>query len=339
MKLLEKILKAKSRDFLVIKAYADGPNRLFVALEAFDHNKDVGATCVIAVDLGTLAFELVHEAAGPSNDYLYAKGWHGIVQPTTLIELQNGKTTVTVAELGGPNGRLTAVARAGDTTLVAGTKRVGNYDVDGFVARVTDGKLAYLVESSKHPGHPGPLLALTVGASGKILAAGEAKTLEPLHSHLFCGDAKKLAPVPLHGNHPVYALHEKPTGEVMVGCRDSAELYRPGGAETLAGATRHMQGVTEFRDTEYWMGHDGDTRMMLFRRTGTKLAKKYAAKHHYIGYRTLRGTLDSAMTSTDDLLVVTNSDRIHLFDGKKWTQLGLEPNVKKLVKRLPTAMK
>ena len=180
---------------------------------------------------------------------------------------------------------------------------------------------------------------LTVGASGTTYAAGEAKTLEPLHSHLFRGDAKKLTPVPLHGNHLVYALHENPTGELMVGCRDSAELVRPGGAETLTGAAPYMQGVTVFRDTESWMGHDGDTRMTLFRRTGTKLAKKYAAKHHYVGYRVHHGTVDSAMTSTDDLLVVTNKDRIHLFDGKKWTQLGLEPNVKKLVKRLPTAMK
>ena len=43
--------------------------------------------------------------------------------------------------------------------------------------------------------------------------------------------------------------------------------------------------------------------------------------------------------ATDDLLVVTNKDRIHVYDGKRWSQLAIQPDVKKLVKRLPTAMR
>ena len=45
------------------------------------------------------------------------------------------------------------------------------------------------------------------------------------------------------------------------------------------------------------------------------------------------------MTAPDDLRIVTNNARIHIFDGKTWSQLGLVPDVKKLVKRLPTGMK
>jgi hypothetical protein len=336
MKLLEKLLKAKSRDFVVIKAHADGPNRLLIALEAFAHETDTGATCVIAVDLTTLAVDLIHEAAGYSVDYVHANGWHGLVQPKALVEL--GGTKPIVTELGA-DGRLSAVARLGEATLVAGTKRVGKYDVDGFVARVSKGTLNFIAESSKAAGHPGPFHALAVSSSGKVYAAGAAMTVEePLRIQLFHGDAAKLTATPLRGNNEVYALNVNASGDVMVGCRDAAELVGSDGAVALSGAPGRVQGVTVFRGTEYWMGHDGN-HVTLCRRTGTKLAKKYRTKYHYVGYRSLSGTPEARMTSTDDLLVVTNNDRIHIFDGKKWAQLGLQPDVKKLVKRLPTAMK
>ncbi len=96
--------------------------------------------------------------------------------------------------------------------------------------------------------------------------------------------------------------------------------------------------MVEFRGTEYWSGHDND-RLTIFQRTKSKLVRKCRAKYHYIGYRSLSGAPDMRMTATDEYLVVTNKDRVHLFDGKSWSQLAIGGAPTQLVKRVPPAMK
>jgi len=332
---LDRVLKTKQRDILVVKAHADGAKRLFVALEAYSHDEEIAASCVISVDLETLVVELLVEMDGSSVDYLHQGGWHGLLQRDQVIEL-GANPPITKVQLG-EGGRLAVIARAGDTTLVGGTKRVGNYATDGFVARVGKGKLGMIFETSKQKQlHQGYVNAVAVGPKGMLHAAGGAMGEDRLF-RLFSGKAT-LEGVPLFGEE-VYALHELKDGTVMVGCRHAAAVVKNGKAQALTGVSGQVHGVTTFRGTEYWMSHDGMDHITLFKRTGTKLAKKYRTKYHYIGYRNLHGAPEARMTATDDLLVVTNKDRIHLYDGKKWSQLGITADVKKLVKRLPTAMK
>lgn len=336
MKLLEKLLKIRQRDFVVIAAHADGPQRLFVALEVFEHQRDTAVTCVIAVHRETLAVELVHEARGSSIDYLTRDGWHGLLQRDAVIELGGPKPVVTKAAKLGSQGTLAAIARKGTTTFVSGTKHAGKYAIDGFVAQVAKGKLAMVMETSKLGiGALGSINTLAVGPSGTIHAAGSAMG-EANRRALFRGTTK-FTGVAVAARQ-IYALHELPDGTVLVGGDEEATVVRDGVATSLTGVVGRVDGVTTFRGTELWMSHDSE-HLILSRRSGTKLAKKYRGKVHFIGYRGLDGTPTARMTATDDLLVVTNKDRIHVFDGKTWTQLGLHPDVKKLVKSLPAGLK
>jgi hypothetical protein len=124
----------------------------------------------------------------------------------------------------------------------------------------------------------------------------------------------------------------------MVGGRECAAVVRAGKAELVTGFGERMCGVTELGGVEYWMSHGAD-HLTVWKRTGAKLAKRYRSKFHDIGYRELAGAPTARMTASAHLLVVTNRDRIHVFDGKTWSQLALQANVKQLVKRLPAAMK
>jgi hypothetical protein len=338
MKLLAPLLAAKIRDFMVIKAHAAGPRRLFVALEAFVHETKDAATCVVSVDLDTLAVELVHEVAGSSIDYLHVDGWHGLVQLDAVIEVGGKQPIVTQAKLGTPTlygNQLAAIARVGDTTLVCGTKSLEGHVLDGFVARVAGGKLAMIMETSKL-GQAGPLTALCAGTK-HVYTAGGVQDSNGKYM-LFRGDNRAFTEgVPI-GDRPIQSLYAKTDGSVMVGC-DLAEAwsYEHGKPpRALPGITMKVDGAVELRGAEYWMSHDSHEQLVLWQRSGVKLAKKYKTKQHYIGYRSAP---EARMTATDDLLVVTNKDRIHIFDGKTWSQLAIQPNVKKLFKRLPAAMK
>jgi len=337
VKQFEKLLKAKIRDFIVIKAHADGVKRLFAALEVYVHETKEAATVIVAIDLETLAVELVHEANGASLDYAYSAGWHGLLQRDRVIEIDGGKTITTAPKLRG-DGKLTAIARTGTSTLVSGTNGsvLHKYPIDGFVAKVAKGELAMLMETSALGGNQGPLATVVVGASGTVYAAGGAMG-DDRRYRLFSGVESFVGASVSTGE--IYSLHELPDRTVMVGAREAAEIVRGGTAQTLSGVIGRIHGTTTFRGTEYWMGHDGADYITLFKRAGTKLSKKYRTKYHYVGYRSLEGAPEARMTATEDLLLVTNKERIHIYDGKKWTQLGIQPDVKKLAKRLPAAMK
>ncbi|MCX5746797.1 MAG: hypothetical protein NT062_30360 [Proteobacteria bacterium] len=336
MKQFAKLLKVKHRDFHVIKAHADGPKRLFVALEVFEHERDQAASCVIAVDLATLAVEVVHAASGSSVDYVHHAGWHGLLQRGSIIEFGTGKPVVTKASLG-KYGTLAVIARAGTPTLVGGSKRKGKYATEGFVASVAKGKLAMRLESSRLTTHEGPIHAIAVGASGTIHAAGDAQD-EANQRVLFSGKDTFVVTSASEGE--IYALHALADGSVMVGAREAASVVKARKRHALTGVVGRVHGVTTFRGTEYWMSRDGAQQLLLSKRVGAKLTRKYKAKYQYVGYRSLsEGAPEARMTATDDLLIVTNKDRIHVFDGKRWQQLALAPNVDQLVKKLPTGMK
>jgi hypothetical protein len=329
---LEKLWKKPKSDLLVIKAHAAGPQTLFVALEVFEYEKDTAASCIVSVDLASLAVELVYETSGSSVDYAYRDGWHGLLQRDAVIEL-GSKTPIVTRPALGTGGWLAAIQRSADTTWVAGTKQLDKYAIDGFVARVANGKLAMVLETSKHECDPGSIAALEIGGSGRVYAAGSA--MAGGRRLLFTDGVR--APV---SEAEIYAVHETVDKKtVLVGAREAAAIVTNGSAQAASGVVGRVRGITEFRGVEYWMSHDGADFLRLSKRTGTKLAKKYQTKFHYIGYRELHHAPDARMTSSDDMLVVSNRDRIHIFDGKKWSQLVIQRDAKKLVKRLPPAMK
>lgn len=332
LRLLEPLLAQERRDFNIIKAHVEGPRRLFVALEVFVHETKEAATCIVAVDLDTLVVDVVHETAGASVDYLHAAGWHGLLQVDTVIEVDGGTPIVTKVQLGtGPTAfgnRLEAIARTRGTTFVCGTLQDSRHMLDGFVARVAGGKLATILTTSKL-GQAGPLRSLCAGAKHLYVANGVQH--DGLYVLFRDDTAVKL------GATQILSLYEKTDGSVMIGGEAEAWSCTPDTPpQRLAGITMRVEGAAEYRGVDYFMSHDHSEQLVLWRRSGVKLAKAYKAKLQRIGYR---NTPEARMTATKDLLVITNKERIHVFDGKAWSQLGLQPNVKKPFKRLPAGMK
>jgi hypothetical protein len=343
VKLIPPLLAAKIRDFLIIKAHAIGPRQLAVALEAYVHETKKAATAIVTVDLDTLATTLVCEVAGWSLDYLHAHGWHGLLQRDAVIELEGTqRPVVTKAKLGKSKGvyapALTALARLADTTYVAGTKLHEGLATNGFVAKVQRGSLVDVFDTAAR-GELGPITALCAG--DKHLHAGGGWIQATSCPAVYRGNGVTFgAGVPITGNE-IRSLYEKADRSLMVGLKggEAALVVDGRPPRPLTGGAMLFDGVTEFRGVEYWMSTDGHDDLRIYKRSNAKLAKAFKAKAQWAGYRNLHGTPNARMTSSTDLLVVSNVDRLHVYDGKTWSQLGLRPNLDQPFKRLPTGMK
>lgn len=340
VKLLPPLLAAKIRDFSIIKAYAIGPHRVAVALEVYVHETKKAASAIVEVDLETLETTLVCEVAGSSIDYARDLAWQGLLQRDAVIELGKARPTVTKAKLGKSGSvtqpALAAMARLGTTTYVAGVRMHEGLATNGFVAKVADGKLVELLDTASRE-QLGPITALAAGAKHLYAGGGWAES----GAVIYRGTGKTFEAGVATTSHTIRSLHETRGGSLMIGFRggDAALLVPGKPPRALTGGAMELDGVTEFRGVEYWMATDGHDELRIYKRSNTKLLKTFKAKARWIGYRHLDGAPNARMTATADLLVVSNVDRLHVYDGKAWTQLGLQPDVKNLFKRLPTGMK
>ena len=122
-------------------------------------------------------------------------------------------------------------------------------------------------------------------------------------------------------------------GTLLIGGDREATVLAKSKVQPVSGVFGEVASVTEFRGTEYWMSHDGVDRLAVWTRDGAKLKKLWETRYHQVGYRHLDGLPHARMTATAELLVVTNKDRIHLYDGKKWSQLALQANDEVSVRR------
>lgn len=333
--MFEKFLANAKTDYLVVDAHLTGPRQLTAAVELFAHADDSAVTAIVSVDLDTLATEVVHVTDGETAGYAYDAGWHGLVQATRIIELVDGKPRIIKTGLEG-HEKCTAIVRQGGKTFVSGTKTDpgSKYVIDGFVAEVTAGKLAMLVESSKLKNlHPGDIDVLCGGRSS-LHASGSLCTRDDKMQRVVVDirDGKHtITPVDLPH---VYALHEAGSGlwigsEACAGVRSGKKLKK---LEVYNG----VRAITEFRDTVYLATHNHDSSLILWNGAGKPLFK---AKFQWVGYRSDGGRRDLRIRANADLLVVSNKDRLHIYDGKTWSQLAFTRVPGKLVKRMPTGMK
>ncbi|MFT3698181.1 MAG: hypothetical protein QM831_33880 [Kofleriaceae bacterium] len=322
MKLLAPFIKRRNISHWVTNAHGAGPNRLNLAFEIFDHDTDEALTTILSVDLTTLAVDILHEAPGSGLDYQYRDDWHGLVTLESLTEIVDGKVTTIAPK---KKDRLYRVARSGSTTYVGGER--GDYL--GIVMKVAGKKLVDVFDTAVLGDRGAGITALAVGPSGTIYASGNIQDADSVV--LFRGKTK-FSPTKL-GLHEAYAICETPKGKILVGARDVAIVDGKVIAEFPHGK---VLGTCMFGGTEYWLAHD----YQLSLHTGTKkLARKARVKYLFVSYRTGHGAPEATLSSSADWLVLTNKDRLHLFDGKKWSQLAVQLNPKKLIKRLASPIK
>jgi hypothetical protein len=334
----EKLLANEKTDYFVVGVHLDG-RRLTAALEVFAHADKDAATAVVSVDVDTLATEVLYATGGVTIDYAAQAGWHGLVQPTRVIELVDGKPRITKTGFKGEE-QCSALARFGGKTFVSGTKKSpdGRYTTDGFIAEVSGGKLSMLVESSQFPSlHEGDLDVLCAGkdtlhASGTIVTRKPEDAMTPVVIGLR-GGMPTLRPVDLPH---IYALHEAASGHLWIGSAGCAAVISGKTMQKLT-LDNDVRGIAEFGGTAYWGTHGQQGSLTLWR--GTDNPKPtFKAKFHWVGYRS-SGRRDLRMCANAELLVVANKDRVHVYDGKKWSQLAFQRDLGKLVKRVAAGMK
>jgi len=338
MKQLARVFKRPNVSLTTIAAFPAADNRLMLALDAIDDSsEEFQASCILEIELSkALAVTVVYESDVSAADYLYEDGWHGLLLRNGVVELQDGNATITPFK-GKADACLSSIARLGKTTLVCGT---GDDGIDGFVAKVDKKRLTVIGRTSKDY-EPNPLEVLRVGkhayAGGNwgALLVGDASGFKSVK---LPATTFAISPNDPRMRHPVLALHEKSDGSVMIGCRDMAALYAHGKATRLTGMDdgMHVYAVAEYRGDEYW-GVESRDRIVLFGRSGTKLTPKLKAKFKPIHYRRLPHA-HVRINVREDRMAVTTIDRVHLFDGKAWSQLKVSPDVNQLVKRLSNAM-
>ncbi|MFN0251652.1 MAG: hypothetical protein ACKV2T_32550 [Kofleriaceae bacterium] len=336
------LLANEKTDYLIVATQIAGPRKLFAALELFAFADKSAATVIVSIDLDTLAAEIVYEIDGETADYRYVDGWHGLVQAKRVIELEGGTPRVTKTRLAGEEEACHAIARHDGKTFVAGTKQSPSckYVIDGFVAEVTGGKLAIRVETSQLPNvEEGHLDVLCAGSRG-LHASGSAMTSAPKD------DDREGIVIDLEGKTPtlrtcimpIYALHETASGDLLLGSDKRASVI--GKATRTFDVPSQVRAVTEFRGTAYFASHNhkGST-LHVYRGTSKGAEPAWKAKFQWIGYRSRGGRRDLKMCASADLLVVSNETRLHIYDGKKWSQLAVTREPGKLVKRMPVGMK
>ncbi len=336
--MFEKLLANEKTDYFVVGVHLYG-RRLTAALEVFAHADKDAATAVVSVDLDTLATDVLYSTNGVTANYVSEAGWHGLVQPTRIIELVDGKPRITKTGFRGEE-ECSALARFGGKTFVSGTKKSpdGKSTTDGFIAEVASGKLLMLVESSQFPTlHEGDLDVLCAGKD-TLHASGTILTRKP-------EDARTRAVIDLRGGMPtlrpvdllhVYALHEAASGDLWIGSAGCAAVMRGKNLQKLTLDT-DVRGIAEYGGTAYWGTHKQQGSLTLWRGTDHP-TPVFKAKFHWIGYRS-GGRRDLRMCANAELLVVANKDRVHVYDGKKWSQLAFTRDLGKLVKRVAAGMK
>ncbi len=337
--MFEKLLANEKTDYFVVGVHLDG-RRITAALEVFAHADKAAATAVVSVDLDTLATEVLHVTGGVTVNYAAEAGWHGLVQPTRITELIDGKPRITKSGFKGDE-ECSAIARFGGKTFVSGTKKSpdGKSTTDGFIAEITGGTLAMLVESSQFPTlHEGDLNVLCAGkdtlhASGTILTRKPEDTRTRVVIDLR-GGMPTLRPVDLPH---VYALHESAAGDLWIGSAGCAVVIS-GKTQRKLTLDTDVRGIAEFGGTAYWGTHKQQGALTLWRGTDDNIQPAFKAKFHWVGYRS-RGKRDLRMCANAELLVVANKDRVHVYDGKKWSQLAFQRDLGKLVKRVAAGMK
>jgi hypothetical protein len=336
--MFEKLLANEKSDYFVVGVHLHG-RQLTAALELFVHVDKAAATAVVSVDLDTLATHVLYATGGVTANYAAEAGWHGLVQPTRIIELVDGKPRITKTGFTGDE-ECSAIARFGGKTFISGVKRSpdGKSTTDGFIAEVSGGKLAMLVESSQFPTlHEGELNVLCAGKD-TLHASGTILTRKPEAS-------RTRAVIDLRGGQPtvrpcalphVFALHEAASGDLLIGSAGRGAVLGNKSLRTFD-VDQDIRAIAESGGTAYWGTHEQQGSITLWRGTDTP-APAFKAKFHGVGTRS-RGRRDLRMCGNAELLVVANKDRVHVYDGKKWSQLALQRDLGKLVKRVAVGMK
>jgi len=346
MSFLDPVLARGALSLTTIAAFPAGKDRLMLAIDALDKAEDKpSASAILGITLGKkLSIERLHETDVSAIDYAYEDGWHGLLRRDGIDQISGEATTFTKVPLG-EKGALTRLARSGGTVYACGRAADG---VDGFIGCV-DGTQWKHVAAMSEGYTPGTFEALHFPTPARGYAVGS-------WGALFTGNAQGFAPVKLPDlafstdgqdatrRHSMRAVHAKADGTVLLAGRGFAAIYANGTVTKVGGdhavRNRYVDSVAEYRGVEYWaMENRMADRLELATHEDTELTPVFATgKYKPINYRR-EPHAGARITVRDDLMVVTNIDRIHIFDGATWTSLKLQPDPAQLVKRIPTGMK
>lgn len=354
---LEKFFRSTGDvELCVIGAFPTATGALHVAFEVYEKDTKEALTAIATIDPKTLAMERLAEIEGYALNYLTDGQWHGVIQRTGVAELRDRTVTVTPLTIpdhrqeptNSERARLNGFALDGDKRLVFGVKASERHVIDGFVARLENGKLEFVLETSNsgvvttEPQHEGHINAAIVRRTGAIVAGGSACVGQQgaLRHSLFLSRNGAFEIVALPWGE-IYSLCEASDGSILVGCRDGARVVAVDGTVTaLSGASaRWLRSSVEFGGESYWLAESRDS-LEVVKRSGDALEIVAKTKPQSLMYRkTYFEPPMSSMHANESLLVVTNRERLHLFDGSKWSQLALQRDAKKPVKRLAAGMK
>ncbi len=341
--ILDGVLARGRLSFTTIAAVPAGKDRVMLAVDALDDEEDrPSASAILGITLGKqLSIERIHERDTSAIDYAFEDGWHGLLRRDGIDQIDGKSVTFSKIPLGA-KGAVTQLARSGSTVYACGTAADG---IDGFIgcldtkqqwSHVATMSEGYTAGTFQAMHFPTPEKGYAVGSWGAMFSGNAngfaAVTLPDL---AFSTDGKDPT-----RRHSLRGVHARADGTALLAGRDFAGVYADGKVTKVGGDDRYVDAVAEYRGVEYWAIENRMVdRLEIATRKGNTLTTVFATgKYKPLRYRRLPHA-GIRITVRDDLMIVTNLDRIHLFDGGAWTSLKLQPDTSQLVKRVPVGMK
>ena len=302
MEFFPEILSTRDRHIEALNAYSFDKGAAFVLLEAESEREELRASALVKVEIsgGEATYRVLDEFDGGSHDYLgISPNLHYVLASGGYLhQVENGTLTVHpyVTESFLPN-----LARIDDDAIAV-------FGDDGQAFKFSAGAYAPMptpTEENLHGMHfPRPDVGFACGHYGTLLRS----------------DGSRFTEVSFDGNESLRAVWGKGDGSVLLGARRGMGLIQRGD-ETLRieGHEADFYSVVEFKGVEYW----GDDDFGIYTREGDSFVPKFETGYAF------------KMNVNADLLTITASSDIYIFDGRDWLRLKFNPDMDNLVELLP----
>jgi hypothetical protein len=341
----EQLLKRRGVELSVVAA-AVHEDHLYVAVDSVDNddeNAQAGALFAVDMNASPVRAQRLYEAAGSLKDYVCHEGAHLLLFRDALVTLRAGVASRVVIPLesdgepAGPWGteELRRVAPCGTGVLVT-----SETDDDGLVRFIDGDRVEVVLRCSAHYEASGlgalwcdGRHAVVVGEYGAYFSGAPRALATPLPEDAFD------APPDTPGRHSLLSVHQKADGTVLVGGRNMAAVVAGGAVSRIDDDLdgMYVHGVVEHDGVEVWAMRNYE-RIVLSHRDGLRLTRRHQMKSEPVRWRAV-DPLPLRLCTSGDRLLVTEADRVHVGDGRSFTQLKLSVDAATPFRRIGAGLK
>jgi len=302
MDFLPEIFAAQDGDCDVTNAFCFAKETVFLVLNAVSEENGLRGSALLKVNLRERdpTYEILHEFDSGSLDYHseHADLHHILASGGYIHRIENGAMTFHRYAADAFLPELAGLARGA----------VAVFGENGLAFRFENGVYTPMPTTTSlrlYGMHfPRPDLGYAVGNYGTFLR----------------GNGTTFTQIDLGIGEPLRAVHVKSDGVILVAGTGGTGLVIQG-EELLRveGNTADFFSVTEFQGEEYW----GDDDFGVYTRVDNAFVPRFETGYAF------------NMNTANDLLTINAGYRVYIFDGSDWVHLQVNPDIDRMIERVP----